>query len=129
MPDFATAVQNAFFAALNVPSVTSLAPVMQHVPEDTAPPVVIIDQIGLEPVEVKGGGFDHATVEIVTIYRGEKRADLFAIEAAVRAVLENKPITASGATLSNPVFAGHDVQRVEDGVTYIGTQRFETWVQ
>ena len=129
MPDLQTAVQDAFFAALNVASVTSLAPVTQHVPEDTQPPIVIIGQIGLEPVGIKAGGFDHATVEIVTEARGPKRALLFAIQSAVRAALEGKPIAAVGVILSPPAFAGSDTDQLEDGVTYIGTQRFETFVQ
>lgn len=129
MSDFATSVQNAFFTALNVASVTSLATVLQHVPEDTQPPLVILSQITLEPFGGKAGGLDKAIVEIVCLFRGPKRAGLYAIQAAVRAVIDQQPISAAGVTLSVPFHISTDSDQLEDGVTYLGTQRFEVFVQ
>jgi hypothetical protein len=129
MSDLLTATQTAVYNALNVSSVTDLAPVTQHVIEDTEPPLVIIGDVSFEPIGGKSGGLDRATVEIVTLYRGPKRTELFAIQTAVRNALDGQGITASGALLSDPVFVSSDVEELEDGVTYMGTQRFETIVQ
>lgn len=129
MSDLLTATQAAFFTALNVASVTSLAPVTQHVIEDTDPPLVIIGDVSFEPMGGKDGGLDRATVEIVTLYRGSKRTELFAIQSAVRSALDNQTISASGADFSKPVYVSSEVEELEDGVTYMGTQRFEVIVQ
>ena len=129
MTDILTATQNAFYAALNVTGVTSLGTLVQHVPEDSNPPLIIVGDISLEPLGGKDGGLDRAKVEIVTISRAPKRAILFAMQAAVRAALDGMPISATGATFSPPVQTASDGQLIEDGLTYIGTQQFETFVQ
>jgi hypothetical protein len=129
MSDLLTATQTAFYTALNVEDMTDLSPVTQHVIEDTDPPLTIIGDVSFEPIGGKDGGLDRATVEIVSIYRGSKRTDLFAIQAKARSLLDNQPISASGAEFSKPVFVSSDVEEMEDGVTYVGTQRFEVIVQ
>lgn len=129
MSDLLTATQTAIYTALNVAPVTSLAPVTQHVIEDTDPPLVIIGDVSFEPIGGKSGGLDRATVEVVTLYRGSKRTELFAIQTAVRNALDHQSVSASGALLSRPVFVSSEVEEMEDGVTYMGTQRFELIVQ
>jgi len=129
MTDLATATQNAFYAALNVAAVTSLASLYQHVPENVQPPLVMVGDISLIPLGGKDGGLDQVTVEIVTLVRAPKRAALFALQAAIRNRLDLQPITAFGALLSSPVQTGSDASLLEDGETYMGTQTFETIVQ
>lgn len=129
MADILTATQNAFYAALNVVGVTALGTLVQHVPEDSLPPLIIVGDISLEPIGGKDGGLDRAKVEIVTISRAPKRAVLFAMQAAVRVALDGMPLTATGAIFSPAIMTASDGQLIEDGLTYVGTQQFETFVQ
>lgn len=129
MLDAAAAAQEAFYGGLNVAAVTGLATVFQHPPEDTQPPVVLIGSISLEPMGGKDGGLDRATVDIVTFVREPDQAMLFALQAAVRDMLDGQPVHAFAALLSDPVLLSAEVQLLEDGETYMGTQRFETIVQ
>lgn len=129
MTDLRKAVQDAFYDALNVSTVTTIAPVYQHVPDGTQPPLVIIDDITQEPDGGKGGGLDRFTVVVVTVRRQPSRAALFELMDAVRSVLEGVGLTATGSILSSPTFDGGDDDLSDDGVTYIGTQRFSLWAQ
>ena len=129
MIDAALAVQDAFFAALSVPAVTNLAPVGQHTPEGTQPPLVRIGKIDLAPEGGKDGGIDSASVEILTYVRQPRRADLYALMRAVREALDDVAIAADGATISLPVFEGQSDDLLEDRQTYEGTQVFSCFVQ
>jgi hypothetical protein len=128
MTDFATATQDAVFAALNVSAVTDLAPVLQHVPEGTEPPLVIVGDIALTPAGGKDGNFDRAEFDIITLYRGPKRAALFTIQAAVRDQLDGAALSGT-ALFSRPRQIANDDEIAEDGITYVGTQKFELFVQ
>ena len=130
MIDSASAVQQASFATLNgATAVTDLAEVWQSPPEDSQPPLVLIGDVSLEPIGGKDGGLDRATFEIVTLVRQPDQTALFALQMAVRNALDDQAITATGALISNPSFLSADVELLEDGETYMGTQRFETIVQ
>jgi hypothetical protein len=130
MIDSASAVQQASFAALNcATAVSDLAEVWQSPPEDSQPPLVLIGDVSLEPIGGKDGGLDRATFEIVTLVRQPDQTALFALQMAVRNALDEQTITATGALISNPVFLSAEVEMLEDGETYMGTQRFETIVQ
>lgn len=129
MIDLAAAVQTAVFAALDVPAVTNLASLHQHVPENSVPPLVIVDDISLAPIGGKDGGLDRATVTIVTVMRKPKRAVLYALQSAVRSALEYRTIAATGALFSQPEQTGQDTALLEDGETYQGTQTFDIIVQ
>jgi hypothetical protein len=129
MIDAATAVQEALYAALNVSAVTALAPVWQNPPEGTDPPVVVIGYISLEPIGGKDGGLDKATVDVLTFVREPDQTNLFALQSAVRDQLDGQSIASTGALLSRPVQTTSEVELMDDGETYLGTQRFETFVQ
>lgn len=136
MIDTASAVQKAIFAKLNgSAAVTNVAPVFQHVPEkddsgdDVDLPLVIIGNVSLEPIGGKDGGLDRATFEVITFVREPDQTALFALQSAVRNALEDQPVTADGALISNPVFQASDAELMEDGETYQGTQRFEVIAQ
>ena len=129
MIDAATAVQEALFAALNVTAVTDLAPVWQNPPEGTNPPVVVIGNISLEPVGGKDGDLDRATADVLTFIRQPDQTVLFALQAAVRSQVDGQALTASGALLSAPVMTSSEVEMMDDGETYMGTQRFDIFVQ
>jgi hypothetical protein len=129
MTDLTFAAQDATFDTLNVAAVTDLAQVLQHVPENTQPPVVVIGDITVVPIGGKDGGLDELTIEIITMFRGPKRSGLLAIQHAVRSTLEGAELSAAGALLSPPVFESSDDEILEDGITYLGTQRFSTIAQ
>lgn len=129
MIDLQTAAQNGIHAALNVAAVTDLAPLFQHVPDETEPPMVIIGELAAEPIGGKDSQLDRITAEVITIVREPRRAALFALMSAVRTALEGVALAAAGAELSRPVFEGADDDLAEDGQTYIGTQRFSLIAQ
>ena len=130
MIDLSAAVQDGFFALLNVPEVTGIAPVFQHVPDDRQPPIVIIGDMAAEPIGGKDGGMDRFTVEVITVRREPRRAALFALMAAVRRAVAGEPVPAPpGVAISRPLFEGQDDDLAEDGVTYLGTQRFSVIAQ
>ena len=129
MIDAAVAVQEGFYAALSVPAVTDIAPVMQHVPDGTKPPLVRIGTIELSPEGGKGGGLDRATVQVLTYRREPSRAALYALMSVVRTALDGVEIAAAGAVLSPPEFEGQSDDLLEDGQTYEGTQIFSCFVQ
>lgn len=124
MTDLLTAAQDAIFDALNVPAVTDIAPVFQHVPEDTQPPVVIIGAMNRTAAGAKDSIMDRITIEIVTLYRAPSRRHVFELMAAVRDALEGKALTAIGATLSAPAEETAEDDLLPDGQTYTGVQRF-----
>jgi hypothetical protein len=127
--DAAVAVQEAFYLALSVPAVTEIAPVMQHVPEGTKPPLVRVGNIELAPEGGKGDGLDRATVQVLTYVREPSRAALYALMKEVRFALDGVEIASPGAELSPPVFEGQSDDLLEDGQTYEGTQVFSCFVQ
>jgi len=130
MPDLKLAAQTAIYAALNVPAVTALAPVYQHVPDDTQPPAVVIDRMNVTAIGGKGGGLDLIEFDILTFIREPGREHLTPIMTAVRALLEEQALPAqSGVALSRPVFEADEDDVSEDGQTYSGLQRFSLVAQ
>ena len=129
MTDIPQAVQDAFYDALNDASVTDLAPVVQHVLENTQPPLVVIGDINHTPVGGKDGGLDSVTVDVLSYFRGPNRKGLHAIQAAIRARLDDKTISAAGYELSRPMQMSSEGELLEDGETYVGTQRYELFAQ
>lgn len=129
MIDLLTATQDAVYAALNVSPVTNIAPVYQHVPDNRQPPIVIIDDITSEADGSKDGSLDRITINIITVRREPRRAALYELMGAVRTALDGVAITATGALLTPPVFESSEDTLADDGVTYIGTQRFALWAQ
>jgi hypothetical protein len=130
MIDLRTATQRAFVQALGVPAVTGLAPVLQHVPENTQPPMAIVADVVAEAVGGKDGGLDRMTVEVLTAVREPRREALYALMAAVADTIDGKALPAqAGATLSVPTLESSDDEILEDGKTYMGTQRFTLFAQ
>ena len=130
MPDLTTATQDAVFDVLDSPAMTALAKVFQHVPENTQPPIVVVGDITVEPVGGKDGGLDRMTISVVTLYRGPKRARLYQMQAKVRDLLEGQALPPQvGVALSAPEFVSSDDEILEDGITYLGTQRFALFAQ
>jgi hypothetical protein len=122
MTDLLTATQDAIYAALNVPAVTSLAPVFQHVPEGTKPPYIVVADIDAEPGQTKGS--QDMTIDVVSVHVGKGRRPLLAMMHAVFVALDGQPIAAPGAELEAPRWLGSETSPAEDGVTYGALQQF-----
>lgn len=130
MSNLRAALMKGVFGALSIESVLDLAPVCQHIIEDTQPPVVLIREISLEPEGAKDGELYRATISVDCLYRGTKGTEAAAIVDAVEAALLSGTLTADGL---HPVRA-HTVRsdgpvQGEDGVTYEGTVTAEALVQ
>jgi hypothetical protein len=123
MTDLALAVQEGVYGALTAG--VTLGQVFQHVPENTPPPVVIIGEDDVDPtIGGKGERFERHELTILTVVQGPGKRPLRLLQEQVRAALDNRPITAAGANLSDPVFLSVTDQLLADGLTYYGEQRF-----
>jgi uncharacterized protein DUF3168 len=129
MIDLNLAAQKAIYGALSVPAVTNLSPVFQHVPDKQQPPVTIIGDLTATPAGGKDGGLDRIEFELISLVRAPSRTPLYSLMAAQRSVIEGQMLEAEGALLSAPVFEGSDDDLLDDGKTYLGTQRFSLFAQ
>jgi hypothetical protein len=128
MIDLMSATQAAVFGALD--DRVTLAPVHDHVKQDTDPPFV---KIGTIETISEGGKDEQAEtlqVEVHTIYRGADRSALLAIMHEVREALEGQTITAPDASFWTPTFIGAVASEAgPDGVTYAGISTFEVFAE
>jgi hypothetical protein len=129
MTDIRTEVQDAIFARLNHASVTDLAALYQHAPNEAQPPLVLIADITCDGEGSKGAGLDRVTFDIITLVREPRRAALHELMAAVRDRLEGAVMTGTAVLISPPEFRNDDDDLLDDGNTYAGTQRFALWAQ
>ncbi|HEY1605620.1 MAG TPA: DUF3168 domain-containing protein [Allosphingosinicella sp.] len=127
MPEAASAVEAATFAALSGnDALTALAAVYQHVPEDTPPPVVVIADISEDPgglLGKDGGGDVQLALTVASVIQGHARKPLFDIEEQVKRSLAEHREVRDGWSLTF-LFAGSEGQLMEDGQTYVGNCRF-----
>ncbi len=137
MLDLRLPVQDAVVAALQpiagTPIEGKALQLFQHVPQrkpPVEPPMAIVGDIVATAMGGKDGGIDSVAVTILSLYRGEARRHLYAIQELIRARLENQALPAqAGAEISRPTFDGADDELLDDGVTYLGTQRFTVIAQ
>lgn len=129
MSESKLAVQTAFFQALNVPLVTAAGQLFQHVPEKVDPPFFVIDAITIEPIGGKDGGLDRVTVDIITVFRGARRAGLYELQAKAKQAVEAGLPPQAGFTMTEPLLEADEDETLEDGVTYLGTHRWSLIVQ
>jgi hypothetical protein len=132
MPDLRLAAQAAVVAALDAAAAVTL-PVYQHAPEedDDAPfePFHLIGDIVATPAGGKGGGLDRIEIEVLTALREAGREFVTPHMTAVRETLEDQTLASDDADLSAIVVESEEDQLLEDGVTYVGVQRFSLWAQ
>lgn len=127
--DAEDAVEAAAFEALNVPAVTALAAVFQHVPEDTPPPVIIIGDMGSDAsVSAKDDDDERVTLTVTAVVSGEERRPLRAIKRVVKAALHGLTVSKGGWRLQF-AFTGSDGSLElsgppDDQQAYIGNFRF-----
>lgn len=135
MADLKLAAQDAVFDKLT--AATALTTLLgganriwQHPPDELDPPYVIIADMSASPIGGKDGGFDRIEFDIVSVIAKPGREHLTPIQAAVRAALEAQALTPpAGVELTRPEFEGDEDQILDDGITYVGTQRFSLVAQ
>jgi hypothetical protein len=128
--DLWQATCDAFFAALNAAIDPSMAAVRQELDENQQPPIVLVGDMDGSP---RGGKFEIAdllTIDVATVYRGSQgKRGLLAIMWANRLALQNQTLSADGAQFSSVAWRGGDTARLPDGVTFVGLQQFEVFVE
>lgn len=112
------------FEALDVPAVTVLATVFQHVPEDTAPPVLIIGDMESEPIPTKGANHQQVALTIAAVVLAEERKPIRALKAVVLAALHNRQVSRDGWQLSYNFTGADGFLDPETGEAYAGNFRF-----
>lgn len=122
--DAEDAVEAEAYEVLNVPAVNKLAKVFQHVPADTAPPVLIIGDMDAEPIETKDGRDQKVTLILATVIDAEERRPIRALKAKVIELLHGHQASRGGWLLEF-TFAGSDGFRDgEETSAYVGNFRF-----
>ncbi|WP_022681158.1 DUF3168 domain-containing protein [Sphingobium bisphenolivorans] len=117
------AIEKAAFDLLS--AVTGLgAPVYQHVPENTPPPVVIIGDIETVPLGGKDDPDRRATLSVMTVTEAEERKSLLQIKGKAEAALDGVQAEHDGWQLSFSLLGATAVLTAE-GDGYVGESRFQ----
>lgn len=129
MTDLKLATQDGIFALIEPMNGMMIdgdpVQVLQHVPQETQPPIVVIAEITSEEVGAKGDPWERHIVEIVTEYRGPARKWLYSMMGEVMARVDGAAIQQpTGIVLSTPEFEDSEDGLLEDAQTYQGRQRF-----
>jgi hypothetical protein len=133
--DLQTPASAAIFAALvdmeTDPTMPAGTGVYTQVPEDTVPPMVVIDAIGSKAYK-PGATYqlDRITVGIRTEIRSGRRSDIVALQHGVRTRLDGQTLEADGVAFGEITFLQSETSgAIEDGVTYLGLSLFEFLAQ
>lgn len=125
MTDLAFGLQKAIYTALTAAGV----PVFEAVPEDEPTPYVIIGEDTIENIGGKDDRLEQHTVAISTVTDMQGKKAMRTMQEVVRAALDRRPITAPGCLFGTMTHTDSEDALLEDGVTYVGTQRFTTIAQ
>ena len=129
--DLLTPAQDALVLALKPlitdPGMPAGLQIFQHVPENTQPPYIAVGDMDVDNLSaLPGEQEEEVTVEILTVWRADRRRELLAMMHGVRASLHNQPIAADGAHFTRPDYlSGGAGSPINDGVTYLGIQKFK----
>jgi hypothetical protein len=122
-----SATESAVYAALTAggTGITG-ASVYQHVPEDTAPPVVIIGDIdNVTPIGKPGDPDRRVPLTIVVITEGEERVPCSDLLGQVETILDGAELTTVDGWTIAPTLQRSTAALSEDGAGYIGLALFE----
>lgn len=123
MSDAKSALGAVAFTRLS--DTVTLAPVFEHVPPGTNPPVAVIGDIEATKFGTKGADRDRQiSLEVITMTEGEERLPLQLLQAEVEDALDGATITTDDWTFGFSLQSSDDVL-LEDGLTYQGTTRFD----
>lgn len=140
MADLRGATQDAIYDKLlgNTALTTLLATmsgdatqrIWQHGPDEIEPPFVLISDISSTNEGGKDGGFDRMEVQVLSVVREPGREHLTPVMTAVRDALDDQVLVPpAGVGLSRPVIESEDDTTLDDGITYVGDQRFSLFAQ
>jgi hypothetical protein len=121
--DAEDAVEKEAFERLNVADIVAIAPVYQHVPQDTPPPVLIIADMDSEPVETKDGGDERVSLILVAVMPGEERVPLRELKALIKRQLDRHQASRGGWRMQF-AFEGSDGFLDGDSADYVANFRF-----
>lgn len=132
--DLLTPAQDALIAALlplvGAPGMPDGLQVYQHVPEDTAPPYVMVSRLTSTNLEERGDQYEEIAAELVYVWRGNRRRELLAMMAGGRALVDNQPLTSDSASFSRPRLDQAEAgEAIADGVTYVGMQTYKFYAE
>ncbi|MDX3908421.1 MAG: DUF3168 domain-containing protein [Sphingobium sp.] len=117
------AVEKASYATLSAGGDIG-APVFQHVPEDTDPPVIIIGDIEATPIGGKDDPDRRVALTVITVTEAEERKPLLDLMNAVETRLDGARLQENGWKLSF-TFVGSSAVLTPEGDGYVGESRFE----
>ena len=135
MIDSRTALHQAIFRKLNsTVAVTDLADVWSHPEEGTEPtPEKGLVLVGLAGVSDEGdkdeSQFDEVTIDIITYIRKPEMTAVYQLSHAIREALQGVAVTDPGALIEPLRFIASDSDLLEDGITYVDTNRYASFVQ
>lgn len=125
MTDLAFGLQKAIYTALTAAGV----PVFQEVPEDEPTPYVVLGEDLIEDIGDKISRLEQHTVSISTVTDMQGRMAMRTMQEAIRSTLDRRPIHADGCIFDNLRHQNSEDALLDDGVTYVGVQRFTTIAQ
>ena len=130
MTNYQAELEGVWFARLEAQ--VTLAPVFQHVPENTPPPVVIIGDITSENQGTKESPLMLFTVAIVTVTKGHEREPLNLLQGQIHEALFGwKPPASGGAAFGDVMLgssSGHLIATDDGSPVYYGEQSFSQYV-
>ncbi len=128
--DLVEAARGAIFVAIAAGLIGTGAVALDHVPQDQPGNFVQLDDLDWTN---EGGKHDpelRITIDVVSIYRGENRAELLRIMNANHRAVVEATLTAPGVILQAARLLGGGASGAgADGVTYAGLQTFELYAE
>ena len=125
--DLTSEARGAVFAAIATAAPAGWQ-VFDTVPEGTQPPFVKIGVVETTNEGRPSEQYEHLTVEIFGVYRGEDRGALGAAMFAVRQAIDTRALATASAQFPQCRFIGGiltDAMREKDGVSYLALSHFE----
>lgn len=103
--------------------------VLQHVPENTQPPMIIIGDLDTSNEGGKDDQLENVGVQIQFVYRGPGRAPLLTMMSRGRDLLHKQRVTVEGSLLAWTWVRGSASSAATDGITYAGISEFDVFAQ
>ncbi|OWK27578.1 hypothetical protein [Sphingomonas dokdonensis] len=130
LADLVEAARGAVFVAIAAGLEGLNAVALDHVPQDQPGNFVQLDDLDWSN---EGGKQDpelRITIDVVTIYRGQDRAELLGIMHANERALVDAPIVADDVAITGVSLVGGSASGAgPDGLTYAGLQTFELFAE
>jgi hypothetical protein len=128
--DLMSAVQAAVFSKLEADMPEELAAVFDTVPQDHKGDFVLLGAIEGSNEGRPGEQSERFEIEVHAVYQGKDRSKLLKIMHAARVALDEQPIEADVAELTNPTYLGGAADTVaSNGTTYAGLIKFEIYAE